>query len=418
MTLPPSLGIDAAGARVRLSPTDPAFVADPYPAYAAIRQACPVFLWEDYGFPCLAGHADVAAALRDRRLGRQILHLVSRADLGWPEPKPHLEAFDAVERHSLLELEPPAHTRLRGLVNRAFVSRAIERLRPRIASLAHDLLDGVEGAGEADLIAAFAQPIPVVVIAELLGVPVADAPDLVSWSHAMVAMYRLAPTRAEEDAAAAASAAFAAYLRRLIAERRAEPRDDLLSHLVRAETEGERLTEDEIVSTAILLLNAGHEATVHAIGNAAAAILRNGADPAGLFADEAATAGAVEEALRLDPPLHLFTRYALEDLELFGLQLKRGERIGLLLGAANRDPSVFPEPGRFDPARPNALAHLAFGAGIHFCLGAPLARLEMQVALPILFRRLPRLALAEPPRYRDSYHFRGLEALRVIWGGG
>lgn len=414
MILPPSLRIDAARARVALDPRDDAFVQDPYPAYRAIREACPVFWWEEYGHWCLSSHDAVSAAFRDRRFGRQILHVANRAELGWPEPEAHLEPWLAIERHSLLELEPPDHTRLRGLVNRAFVSRQVERLRPRVARLAHELIDRFEGRGEVELIEAFATPIPVVLIAELLGVPPERAPDLLDWSHRMVAMYQFRRSREVEDGAVAATAAFAAFLRGYVAERRAKPADDLITELIAAEEAGERLSEPELVSTCILLLNAGHEATVHAIGNGVRALLASGRDPVRLLGDAAAAPGVVEEMLRHDAPLHMFTRYALEDCEAFGVRLRRGERIGLLLGAANRDPARFADPDRFEPARaPNP--HVSFGAGIHFCVGAPLARLELEVALPILFERLPRLSLAGAPRFRDAYHFHGLERLDLAF---
>jgi cytochrome P450 len=283
-----------------------------------------------------------------------------------------------------------------------------------VAALANELIDGFEAGGRVDLIPAFATPIPVVIIAELLGVPAHAAPSLLDWSHRMVAMYTPRRSRAIEDDAVAATEAFAAFLRAHVAERRASPRDDLISHMIAAEAAGDRLSEDELIAGCIQLLNAGHEATVHSIGNAVKAILESGLDLARLLADDAATAATVEESLRFDPPLHFFDRYALEPVEAAGVPLRKGEKIGLLLAAANRDPARWPDPHRFDPARP-ALAHLAFGAGIHFCIGAPLARLELQVALPILFRRLPRLRLAAPPRYRNTWHFHGLEALEVEW---
>lgn len=413
MPVPSSLRIDAARAHVSLDPRDDVFVQDPYPAYAAIRAACPAFWWAEYGHWCLAGHAEVSAAFRDRRLGRQILHVASRAELGWEEPEPHLEPWLAVERHSLLELEPPDHTRLRGLVNRAFVSRQVERLRPRIAALAHELIDRFEGRGEVELIEAFATPIPVILIAELLGVPSARAPDLLRWSHAMVAMYQFRRTRAVEDEAVAATRDFVEFLSGYVAERRKRPAEDLISSLIAAEEAGEKLSAAELVSTCILLLNAGHEATVHAIGNGVAALLRAGCDPSRLL--PSAMPALVEETLRIDPPLHMFTRYALEPCEMFGVNMLRGERIGLLLGAANRDPARFDDPDRFDPAR-QSNPHVAFGGGIHFCVGAPLARLELEVALPILFARLPGLRLASPPHYRDAYHFHGLERLDLAFG--
>ena len=409
------MNLALSGQRLRLDPRDPEFFNDPYPAYQAIRATAPVFFWEDYGFWCCAAHADVSALLRDRRFGRQVLHVMSRAELGLSEPKPHLAAFDAIERHSILELEPPEHTRLRNLVNRAFVSRRIERLKPAIAALAHERIDAFEDEGSTDLIAAFATPIPVAVIADLIGVPRAFAAQLLDWSHRMVAMYQFGVTRAVEEGANEAAGEFAEFIRAYARARRADLGDDLIGQLLVAESEEGRLSEDELVTTAILLLNAGHEATVHAIGNGVKAILEHGVDPVQAFATDDETAATVEELLRLDAPLHLFQRYALEQVALAGVALRKGERIGLLLGAANRDPQPFPNPDAFDASRrPNP--HLAFGAGIHFCVGAPLARLELATALPILFARLPALRLAERPQYRDAYHFHGLAALRVAWG--
>ena len=393
--------------RLKLDPREPGFFADPYPAYARLHEAPGPVFWEDYGFWCLYGHATVGAALRDRRLGRQILHVASREELGWPERPAHLADFDALERHSLLELEPPEHTRLRALVNRAFVSRQVEKLAPRIAEMAERLIDGFATKGEADLLEAFATPIPVGVIAELIGVDIADAPQLLDWSHKMVAVYQFAPTRGDEDAAAQAAREFAEYLRLLIALRRRDLRDDLLSKLIAAESEDGKLSEAELVSTVVLLLNAGHEATVHALGNAIKTLIEQGAEFDG-------SETAVDELLRFDAPLHLFTRYVLEDVEVQGVRFRRGEKVGLMLGAANRDPAAFAAPDRLDLGRRGA-AHLALGAGLHFCVGAPLARLEMRAALPVLFRRLPGLTFAQAPRYRDAYHFHGLERLEMRW---
>ena len=399
--------IDVARRRARLNPRDPDFVNDPYPAYASIREVAPAFFWEDYGFWCFARFADVSALLRDRRFGRKIVERLRGT-------KPHLAPFDALERHSMLELEPPDHTRLRNLVNRAFVSRRVEKLAPQIAGLAHERIDAFSSRRSADLVAEFANPVPVAVIAALLGVPSEMGPQLVDWSHRMVAMYQFGVTRAVEERAAEAARAFADYLRGFVRARRSDPGDDLVSQLLIAESDGGRLSEDELVATVILLLNAGHEATVQAIGNGVKTILDQRVDARAAFATDGATLATVEELLRLDPPLHLFDRYALEDVEFAGVRLRRGEKIGLLLGAANRDPERFPNPDVFDPTRaPNA--HLSFGAGIHFCVGAPLARLELAIALPILFARLPGLRSAGTSRYRDAFHFHGLEALRVEW---
>ena len=398
-----AMHIDAASRTVRLDPRQPDFRQNPYPFYHELRSRCPVFKWEHYGYWCFSRFEDVSALLRDRRFGRQILHVATAEELGWPETPSHLKPFYAFEGHSLLELEPPVHTRLRGLVNRSFLSRQVERLRPAITSLSNGLIDRFEAKGEVELLAEFATPIPLIVICDLLGVPSDMAQQLLAWSHDMVAMYQARRDRTIEDAAVKATVAFSDFMRGYIKRRRTDPRDDLLSELIRAEEQGRKLSEGELVTTAILLLNAGHEATVHAIGNGVKALLENGIR-------ENIGAGHVEEILRHDAPLHLFTRYALEDLDYAGIRLRKGEVVGLMLGAANRDPARFADPDRFDPAR-EANGHVSFGAGIHFCVGAPLARLEMAVALPILFQRLPKLALAETPRYRDTYHFHGLEKL-------
>jgi unspecific monooxygenase len=385
------------------SPTERRFVQNPYPFYERARAAGPFFLWQDYGLVCTPSHAAVSAILRDRRFGREV-----PADRRAPVPD-HLAPFHAVEDHSMLELEPPRHTRLRALVLRAFTSRRIAALAPEIAALSHALIDALP-EGEIDLLPDFAQKLPVIVIARLLGVPEAMAPQLLAWSGAMVAMYQARRTRATEDAAAAAARDFAAFLRGYVEERRARPADDLITHLIAAEAEGSRLTPDELISTCILLLNAGHEATVHALGNGVKALIEHGTDPAALA--PAAIEGTVEEILRFDPPLHLFTRWVYEPAEIMGHRFAPGDRVGLLLAAANRDPGIWDAPARFRPAR-IPKPHTSFGAGLHFCLGAPLARLELQIALPILFARMPGLRLAGTPRYADLYHFHGLERLAV-----
>ncbi|MCX7645323.1 MAG: cytochrome P450 [Rhodobacteraceae bacterium] len=389
--------------RLAQSPTDPAFVQAPWAFYDRVRAAGPVAFWEDYGLPVSARWDLVNALLRDRRFGREVPPERRR-----PVP-PHLAPFYAVEAHSMLELEPPRHTRLRGLVLRAFTSRRIAALAPEIALLCHELIDRFP-AGPFDLIPAYCTQVPVIVIARLLGVPEERAPDLLSWSNAMVAMYQARRSRAVEDAAVAATEAFVAFLRGYIEERRHRPADDLITHLIAAEQDGERLGPDELVATCILLLNAGHEATVHTLGNGVKALLAQ-ADPAAVLGEGAVDA-TVEEILRWDPPLHLFTRHCYEDCEVAGHAFRRGDEVGLLLAAANRDPAVWPDPARFDPARP-VRPNASFGAGLHFCVGAPLARLELRTALPILFRRCPGLRLAEPPLYADLYHFHGLRALRV-----
>jgi unspecific monooxygenase len=410
-----AFSIDAPARRASAKPRDAAFYQNPYAFYAELHRGTPTFLWEDYGHWCFAGFKEVNALLRDKRFGREILHVMSREELGWGPPKEHTKAFDLTEKYSLLALEPPAHTRLRTLVNRAFVSRNVEQLRPRIERLANEIIDGFEGDGGVELIHGFAAPIPAIVIAEMIGLPAEMAEQLVSWSNRMVQMYMYGVTHETEFDANAASEDFMAYLRGIIAERRRAPKEDLLSHMLTADPlDGQKLSEDEVVSTSILLLNAGHEATVHTTGNAVKTILESGLDAAALFADDAQTAATVEECLRFDAPLHMFTRYALSDLEVDGLAFNKGEVIGLMLGAANRDPVRFKDADRFDPFRTDG-QNVSFGAGIHFCIGAPLARIELQVALSTLFRRLPGLKLASEPRYNNVYHFHGLERLDVSW---
>ncbi|PSH67831.1 cytochrome P450 [Phyllobacterium brassicacearum] len=414
MPLQTPLSFDFDGRRLRLDPHDPTFYQDPYQAYTLLHADAPSFFWENYGFWCFIGYDAVNRLLRDRRFGREKRDSAADSQ-GVVGDRSHLKDFDHVEKFSMLELEPPTHTRLRTLVSRAFVSRQVERLRPRIEILAHDLIDRFEPRGEADLISDFATPIPVTIIAEMLGVPVESAPQLLNWSHRIVSMYMHGRNRQCEDNANAAAAEFSAFLRDYAGRRRAEPADDLLSLLLAAEADGAKLSEDELITTAILLLNAGHEATVHQTGNAVKTILESNLDPAELFANPESTAKTVEECLRFDAPLHMFTRYAYEEIDLGdGILLKPGNQIGLMLGAGNRDPRAFSSPDAFLPGRDDQ-KNLSFGAGIHFCIGAPLARLELQVALKVLFDRLPNLRFKERPMYRDTYHFHGLERLDVEW---
>jgi unspecific monooxygenase len=385
------------------SPTDPAFVQNPYPFYDRARATGPFFHWADYGLPCTAHAAAVNAILRDRRFGREAPPEAA------PAIAPHLAPFYAVEAHSMLELEPPRHTRLRSLVLRAFTSRRIAALQPEIAALSHSLIDALP-QGRFDLLRHFGQKLPVIIIARLLGVPETMAPELLSWSNAMVGMYQAGRSRATEDRAVAATQAFVAFLRGYVAERRARPADDLITHLIAAEEDGQRLSTDELITTCILLLNAGHEATVHAIGNGVKTLLETRTPASALAPDR--IAATVEEILRFDPPLHMFTRWVYEPAEVMGTGFRRGDQIGLLLAGANRDPGAWDDPHRFRPNRAER-PNLAFGAGLHFCVGAPLARLELQTALPILFARLPGLHITAPPAYADAYHFHGLTALEL-----
>ncbi|EYD75772.1 Cytochrome P-450 hydroxylase [Rubellimicrobium mesophilum DSM 19309] len=326
--------------------TDPAFVQDPYPFYDRAREGGDLFFWEDYGLACATSHRAVSALLRDRRLGREA---PAEFAPGFP---PHTRPFYDIEAHSMLELEPPRHTRLRGLVLRAFTSRRIAAMQPEIEALCERLIEGFP-SGPFDLLDAYGRLIPVIVISRLLGVPEERSADLLRWSNAMVAMYQARRTREIEDRAVEAALAFQGFVVETIEARRKRPGGDLLTHLIAAEEAGERLSTDELVTTCILLLNAGHEATVHTMGNGAKALLEHGVRTV----DEA----AVEEVLRFDPPLHMFTRWVYEDVELYGERFRRGDQVALLLGAANRDPVAYAEPGRFDPWREGP-ANVSFGA--------------------------------------------------------
>jgi len=414
MTDFPFLSIDPATRRVSLNARDPAFYSDPNRVYAALHAACPTFYWEEQKQWFFTGYDHVNGLLRDRRFGRQILHIATREELGMPEPCPHTKHCDAAEAHSLLELEPPEHTRLRTLVNRAFVSRHVERMKPEIEDLAHRLIAGFEKDGKVELLSAFADIIPVTMIARMIGIPEEMGPQLLKWSHDYVGMYMFKRTRADEDAADRSSREFAEYVRGMIAERRADPRDDLLTHMIHTEHKGQYLTEDELISTTIVLLNAGHEATVHQIGNSVRIILESGLSPAAMFRDEAATERTVEETLRICAPVHIFQRYCLEPTEIDGVPLKRGAKFRLILAAANLDPQKYPDPLTFKPER-NEAPNLSFGAGIHFCIGAPLARLERNIVLPLLFKRWPGIKLVATPKVKDVYHFHGLERLDLSW---
>lgn len=379
------------------SPTDPAFVQNPYPVYAAARAEADLVWWDTYGMACALTYDTVRMALRDKRMGR-----ACPAEMV-PEVPAHLAPFYKIESHSMLELEPPVHTRLRAQVLRAFTSRRIAALAPEIMALSHDLINAFP-AEPFDLLRAFAKPLPVIIIARLLGVPEQDADQLLAWSNAMVAMYQAVRNRQVEEAASAAAQDFSTYLQDVIAQKRKSPGDDLISTLIAAADDGEKLSEDELITTCILLLNAGHEATVHTIGNSTKTLLETG--------HRDITDGCVEELLRYDPPLHLFTRYVYEDLTIGGHSFTRGDQIACMLGAANRDPAAYPDPDRFDPTRP-IKQNTSFGGGIHFCVGAPLARLELKIALDTLFTRCPNLKMITKPDYADVYHFRGLKALMV-----
>jgi unspecific monooxygenase len=371
--------------------TAPEVVADPYPHFAAERELGAVAWHEPSGMFLTFTHATVGQVQRDRRLGRL-----------WQdrEPLDYLEPFNLLHRNQMMENEPPEHTRLRRPVARAFARGHVERLRPRVRELAATLLEDVDPDGF-DVIAGYAEPLPVLVIADLLGVPRSHAHDLRDWSQAIVRMYEVAPSQQTVDDAVRAAVDFAGLVRELVAERRTSPADDLITDLVATE-----LTEDEVVAAVVLLLNAGHEASVNVFGNGLTAMLRRGLRPG---PDVAAT---VEEMLRFDSALQLFERTAMEDVQVGEVTVEEGQKIAALLGAANRDPAVFEAPEEFRVDRtPNN--HLAFGVGVHFCLGAPLARMELGESLPLLFDTFPDLELAGEPESRGTFVLRGYRSVPV-----
>jgi cytochrome P450 len=314
-------------------------------------------------------------------------------------------------------MEPPHHTRLRRLISTAFARGHVERLRPWVEELAgrlvDDLLEESAGSRPVDLLT-MAEQLPVAVIAELLGVPEADRPLLRPWSNAIVKMYEYDRTRQREDDAERAADEFVAYLRGLAAERRRDPREDLVSHLVSVrDAEGDRLTEDELVTTCILLLNAGHEATVNVTANGTLALLRHPGELARLRADRSLLATAIEEFMRFDSPLQLFERTATEDVGIGGITVEKGQKIAALLGSANHDPAVFADPGILDVGRTDN-PHISFGAGIHFCIGAPLARVELQASFGALLDRTSSIELGGEPVRRPEFVIRGLASLPVV----
>lgn len=387
--------------------TDPALVADPYPALADQRARHPVAWHEPTQMFLAFSHPVVSSVQRDRRLGR-----IWRDKQPEPhQPADYLEPFNLLHRNQMMENEPPEHTRLRRPVAAAFNRGHVERLRPRVQALAAQLLEEVDADGF-DLIADFAEPLPVLVIAELLGVPTSYADSLRSWSQAIVRMYEVPPGPGVVDAAVQAAREFDAFVRELVDERRRAPQDDLVSDLAGSA----ELTDDEVVAAVVLLLNAGHEASVNVFGNGLVAMLRAGHTLGGLLERGHDLALTVEEMLRYDSALQLFERTATEDVvvgpEGGQVVVEQGQKIAVLLGSANRDPDVFEAPEEFRPERtPNN--HVAFGVGVHFCLGAPLARMELFESLTTLCRTFPGLALAGDPVSRGTFVLRGYRSVAV-----
>ncbi|MFY9916579.1 MAG: cytochrome P450 [Nocardioidaceae bacterium] len=393
----------------RLDFGDPDFLADPYPMFHAERSRGPVTWHEETARWLVVDHAVCSQALRDRRLGR-IWHDRQPAEV--------YEPFNLLHRNQMMEHEPPDHTRLRRKVSAAFARGHVERMRPRVRELGRRLLDEID-TDHFDALADFAEPLPVLVIAELLGTPIDDVGLLRSWSQAIVRMYEPAVTTDVEVAALRASQEFADYMRALISSRREGPADapgdDLLSDLLRAQEGADGLTDDEVLASAILLLNAGHEASVNVFGNGLVALLGHPEQWRRLVDGGVDVALLVEEMLRFDSALQLFERTATAEVELADVVVPPGDKVAVLLGAANRDPHVFTEPDAMYADRdPNP--HLAFGVGVHFCLGAPLARVELAESLGLLVSTYPGLALAGQPRRRPTFVLRGYESVQVSSG--
>ncbi|MEU4110368.1 cytochrome P450 [Streptomyces sp. NPDC027717] len=393
-------------------PWSPEFLADPYPAYAELRARGRVIRYEPTDQWLVPHHADVSALLRDRRLGRTYRHRFTHEEFGRTAPPPEHEPFHTLNDHGMLDLEPPDHTRIRRLVSKAFTPRTVERLRGYVHGLADSLVADLVAAGGGDLLTDLAEPLPVAVIAELLGIPESDRAPLRPWSADICGMYELNPPPEVAARAVRASVEFSEYLRGLIAARRTEPADDLISALIAAHDEGDRLTEQEMISTAVLLLNAGHEATVNATTNGWLALFHHPGQLAALRADHTLVPTAVEELLRHDTPLQLFERWVLDDIELAGTTIPRGAELALLFGSANHDETVFDDPTSLDLSRGDN-PHISFSAGVHYCIGAPLARLELAASMTALLRRAPTLTLAAEPPRKPGFVMRGLAELKV-----
>ena len=393
---------------VHFHPMHPEFVADPYPTYHLLRTEDPVHQ-HPLGFWVLTRYEDVVSVLRDARFVKEPIAAVVASRMGGATPPVPL---------SMLERDPPHHTRLRGLVSKAFTPRVVEALRPDIQQIVDGLLDRVAGTHTMDLVEDFAYPLPVVVICQLLGVPVEDRERFKTWgvdiARGLDAIL-LPPDSEVVQRSGAARRAMIEYFRELIAQRRSSPRDDLLSGLIAAEEVGDKLTEQELLASCILLLVAGHETTVNLIGNGTLALLRHPAELRRLRENPELIGSAVEELLRYDGPVQRTARVASEDVVIGGRTIAKDDLVLPFMGAADRDPAQFPDPDRLNIARADN-RHIAFGLGIHFCLGAPLARVEGQIAIGTLLRRLPKLALAtERPEYRQSLTLRGLAGLPVAF---
>ncbi len=396
---------------------DPDFLSDPYPVFDRIRDETPIFRGPDGkgGRPIwfLTRHADVRQALRDRRLGRIDQPSVDREAWGLPPLRDDLSPYYDVEHWALVWLEPPNHTKFRRLVSRAFTNRRMAKLRPRITELADRLLDPIVSRGRMDLVNDYAAPFSVQVIAELLGVPTTHWRRMLDWSSRITRMYEFNTDEVQVRSAVDACIEFSDYCLELMARRRSEPRDDLITALCFARTDDGRLTDTQIVSMIITLLNAGHEASVNTLANGMLALMRHRDQWRLLTGGQVDPGTAAEELFRWDAPIQTFDRWVVADAyEVDGQIIDRYEQVTVLLGCANRDPRHFDDPNMFRIGRGDP-THVSFGGGIHHCLGAPLARLEVDVALERLAARLPGLRLAKNPVRPLRFVLRGFNSLRL-----
>ena len=412
---PATIESDVAATPVEFNPFDPEFRNNPYPLYHRLRTEDPVHWSILAGRWVLSRHADCVAVLRDAAR-------FSADPYKWEGFQEFLQTQGGgdspllrMQTNWMLMKDPPDHTRLRTIVAKAFTPRVAEGMRPRIQAIVNGLLDEVQADGRMDLIADFAYPLPTMVICEMMGVPVEDQEQFKVWTRDLARSLDPIVTPDIIDAATQATISFYAYFRALIAKRRQDLQNDLLSGLIAAEEAGDRLNEEELVATAILLLGAGHETTMNLIGNGTLALLRHPEQRARLQAEPTLVQSAVEEFLRYDGSVQMTARTALVDVELGEKTIPKGQQAIILLGAANRDPEVFPDPDRLDIMRKDN-KHIVFSYGIHHCLGAPLARVEAQVAFGTLLRRMPNLQLAtEDLAWRETVTLRGLTALPVVF---
>jgi cytochrome P450 len=395
------------------NPWSPEFIADPYPFYHRLRATEPMHL-TPLGFRIASRHVDVTEILRDKRFGKDFVGRMSRRS----GPQILEEPVYRSMSHWMLQLDPPDHRRLRGLVVRAFTARRVEDMRPRIQQIVDEIIDRVEPRRRMDLIADFAFRLPVTVICDMLGIPKEGRDVFFTSSRAGGRLLDLAPlSKAEIEEQNSSNLAMAEYFRKLFELRRREPGEDLTTHLVQAEENGNKLTTEELTANIILLFGAGHETTVNLIGNGLLALHRNPDQLRLLKSDPSLMANAIEELLRYDSSVQVTSRTTLEDVdEIGGIPLEKGQSVVCLLGSANRDPAVYPDPDRLDITRRD-VSPLSFGGGIHYCVGAQLARIEGEIAIGTLLRRLPNLRLddADHPDWRPTFVLRGLNKLSASW---